>query len=119
MPGKTTRPEKEALKAKIWPDMSKVFDQVGASIANHGKNFVALYKTHIDAAQRTEKVHNGRNVKLVGEKCFEHLFAQSLFRALPEKKGMSEADRVIKFTGGYIRFVNEKGVFESYTGNGF
>ena len=118
MPGKTTRPEKEALKAKIWPDMSKVFDQVGASIANHGKNFVALYKTHIDAAQRTEKVHNGRDVKLVGEKCFEHNFAKSLYRALPEKKGMSEADRVIKFAGGYIRFVNEKGVFECGTRNG-
>jgi len=111
MPGKTTLPEREALKAKIWTDMSKIFDQVGASITNHGKNFVALYKIHIDAAQRTEKVHNGRSVKLVGEKCFEDLFAHSLFRALPQKKGLSEADRVIKFTGGYTRFVNEKGVF--------
>ncbi|EDR03702.1 chromosome condensation complex protein [Laccaria bicolor S238N-H82] len=92
--------------------MSKIFDQVGVSIANHGKNFVALYKTHINAAQRTEKVHNGRNVKLVGEKCFERLFADSLFRALPQKKGISEADRVIKFTGGYIRFVNEKAAEE-------
>ena len=119
MPGKTTRPEKDALKAKIWPDMSKIFDQVGVSIANHGKNFVALYKTHIDAAQRTKEVHNGRSVKLFGEKCFQELFAHSLFRALQQKKGMSEADRVIKFTGGYIRFVNEKGVLESDTRNGF
>jgi condensin complex subunit 3 len=119
MPGKITRPEKEALKAKIWTDMSKIFDQVGASITNHGKNFVALYKIHIDAAQRTEKVHNGRHVRLVGEGCFEDRFAHSLLRALPQKRGMSEADRVIKFTGGYIRFVNEKGVFECDIWNGF
>ncbi|KIJ99866.1 hypothetical protein K443DRAFT_132899 [Laccaria amethystina LaAM-08-1] len=92
--------------------MSKIFDQVGASITNHGKNFVALYKIHIDAAQRTEKIHNGRNVRLVGEGCFEDRFAHSLLCALPLKKGMSEADRVIKFTGGYIRFVNEKAAEE-------
>jgi condensin complex subunit 3 len=85
----------------------RIFDQVQTSTANHQKNLVALHKLHIDAAQKTEKVHNG--FKLVGEREFEAVFLDMLSRVLPVKKGATTADRVVKFIGGYIKFVNERG----------
>ncbi|KAJ6631026.1 nuclear condensing complex subunit [Mycena sp. CBHHK59/15] len=84
----------------------RIFDQTQNSTANHQKNFVALYKLHLEAAQRTEKVPDG--FKLTGEREFEAFFMDMLSRVLPVKKGATAADRIVKFVGGYIKFVNER-----------
>lgn len=92
-------------------DIPKIFAQVQLTSANHQKNYVALYKLQTEAAKITESVQNGRSIKLVGERAFEDTLLSMLSRALPIKKGESVADRVIKFIGGYTKFINEKGVF--------
>jgi hypothetical protein len=79
----------------------RIFDQVQTSAANHQKNFVALHKLHLEAAKRT--------ANLAGEREFETVFFTLLARVLPIKKGATTADRVVKFVGGYTKFVNERG----------
>lgn len=107
MPGKT----KPASVADLSSDIPKIFDQAQVTSANHQKNYVALYKLHCEAAQRTEPVQKENRVKLTGERAFEDTFIHMVARVLPVKKGATQIDRVVKFVGGYIKFVNEKGMF--------
>ncbi|KAI0941839.1 hypothetical protein AcV7_002413 [Taiwanofungus camphoratus] len=90
----------------------KIFDQVQTTSANHQKNCVALYKLHSDAASHTEPTQGGRSVRLVGERTFEDIFVGMLARVLPVKKGVTVADRIVKFVGTYARFINEKAAEE-------
>ncbi|EKM57502.1 uncharacterized protein PHACADRAFT_90256 [Phanerochaete carnosa HHB-10118-sp] len=90
-------------------NIPRIFDQVQTTTANHQKNYVALYKLHVEASKHTETINDGTSIKLVGERAFEDLFISMLSRALPIKKGASVVDRIIKFVGGYTKFVNEKG----------
>lgn len=92
-------------------ELPKIFEQVQLTSANHQKNFVALYKLQAEAAKITESVQNGKSIKLVGERAFEDAFLSMLSRAMPIKKGAAVADRVIKFVGGFTKFINEKGEF--------
>ncbi|KZT37030.1 hypothetical protein SISSUDRAFT_988304 [Sistotremastrum suecicum HHB10207 ss-3] len=85
-----------------------IFDQAQNSVANHPKNFVALYKNQAEAAKFTESLNHGKNIKLVGEKAFQDTIVDALNRVLPVKKGVQPADRIVKFVGGYIKFMNEK-----------
>lgn len=85
-----------------------IFDQAQTSVANHPKNFVALYKNQAEAAKFTESLNHGKNIKLVGEKAFQDTIVDALNRVLPVKKGVQPADRIVKFVGGYIKFMNEK-----------
>lgn len=92
-------------------NIPKIFDQVQTTTANHQKNYVALYKLHLEAAKHTESIQNGASIKLVGERAFENTFISMLSRAMPVKKGATVADRIIKFVGGYTKFINEKGAY--------
>lgn len=94
----------------LQSEIPKIFDQVQATSANHQKNLVALYKLQSEAAKITESVQNGKSIKLVGERAFEDMLLTCLSRAMPVKKGATVADRVIKFVGGFTKFINEKGV---------
>lgn len=85
-----------------------IFDQVQNSVANHPKNFVALYKNQVEAAKFTESLNRGQSIKLVGEKAFQDAIVDALNRVLPVKKGVQPADRIVKFIGGYVKFMNEK-----------
>lgn len=110
MPGRT-RPEATAdsVREQVSAIVPKILDQAQISIANHQKNLVALYKLQTEAAQYTESVRRGQGVRLIGERIFEQVVLQMLTRVLPVKKGATQADRVVKFVGGFIKFVNEKG----------
>lgn len=105
MPARTPAPfDLESLKTAL----PKIFDQAQTTAANHQKNFVALYKLHTDASAITESVQNGKSLKLTGERVFQDIFMDMLTRVLPLKKGTTVADRIVKFTAGYIRFITEK-----------
>ncbi|KNZ72836.1 Condensin complex subunit 3 [Termitomyces sp. J132] len=108
MPGRTLYAGAAALCDKIAAQVPRIFDQAQNSLANHQKNLVALYKLQVEAALCTEEVRQGRGLRLVGEKIFEEAILQMLTRVLPLKKGVTPADRVVKFIGGYVKFVNEK-----------
>ncbi|OBZ78081.1 Condensin complex subunit 3 [Grifola frondosa] len=98
----------ESLKSAL----PKIFDQAQSTAANHQKNFVALCKLQSDAAKLTESVQNGRSIKLSGERVFQEVYLDMLTRVLPVKKGTSVADRIVKFTSGYARFITEKNAEE-------
>jgi condensin complex subunit 3 len=89
--------------------LPKVFEQAQNTTANHQKNRVAIYKLHKEAASHIQPVQNGKSVKLVGERAFEDAFINMVNHVLHVKKGVSLADRVVSFIGGYVRFMNEKG----------
>jgi condensin complex subunit 3 len=95
---------------KLQESLSAVFDQAQLSIANHRKNCVALYKLHQQAGTVTQMSKNGTTVKLVGEKTFGDVFIDLVNRVLVVKKGPATADRIVKFVGSYVKFMNEKGV---------
>ncbi|KAH9991933.1 nuclear condensing complex subunit [Russula vinacea] len=86
----------------------KAFEQAQTSSANHQKNFISLHKIHIDAAAKTETIRGGEGIKLVGERAFEDCFIDMVNRVLVVKKGISVADRIVKFVAGYIKFLNAK-----------
>ncbi|KAI6040837.1 nuclear condensing complex subunit [Pisolithus marmoratus] len=103
MPARTN-PLAEVLSASV----PKIFDQAQNTTANHQKNVVALHKIHLDAAAFTESVHNGKGIKLTGEQNFEDAFIDMVCRVLVVKKGVSQAERIVKFVGTYTKYLNEK-----------
>jgi condensin complex subunit 3 len=101
----------EEKRSQLCISVCKIFEQAGNSVASHGKNFVALYKIHIDLAEFTESFKKGKRelFKLVGEKDFQDTFKGILTKIFPLKKGETIGDRVIKFVGGFVKYANEKG----------
>lgn len=89
-----------------------LFDQAQSSIANHKKNCVTLYKLHVKAAAITKPSKAG--VKPIGERAFGDVFIDMISRVLPVKKGPATADRIVKYVGAYVQFINEKGTFLSF-----
>ena len=110
MPGQTFHASnKQSNINDTLSTVPKIFDQVQVSVANHQKNCVALHKIHAEAAEFTEPIDSRAMNKLTGEKMFAEVVQCLLFRVLVLKKGVTTADRVVKFIGAYIKFINEKG----------
>ncbi|KAJ3515967.1 hypothetical protein NLJ89_g1427 [Agrocybe chaxingu] len=108
MPARTQTPltPDETL---VHASVGHVFGQAAASVANHRKNFVALHKIHLELSAYKEAVNKkGNKFKLTGERVFEKAFHQMFLKVVPLKKGEPSADRILKFVGGYIKFINEK-----------
>ena len=91
--------------------IAAIFDQVQLTLANHRKNCVALYKLHQQAAAITQPSKRDNVIKLVGEISFGDVFINMVNRVLVVKKGPPTADRVVRFVGSYVKFMNEKGVW--------
>src|SRR5260221_6344756 len=89
-----------------------VFEQVQLSLANHKKNCVALYKIHTRAAEVVHQLGGRKGVQLVGEESFQDVFVDMASRVLEVKKGNGAGgvERVVKFIGTFVRFMNEKGL---------
>lgn len=88
--------------------LPNIFSQVQGSMANHKKNCVNLYKLHNQAAGYIES-NSKITVKLVGEDAFAHVFLDMISRVLVVKKGVASADRIVRFIGSYVKYINEKG----------
>lgn len=99
----------EETRENFQFSISKIFDQVQTSTSNHRKNHVALYKLHIELAAIKKSIKNGTQESLIGETLFRKIVHDLLTRTFPHKKGVVCADRVIKFVGSYVRFINERG----------
>src|SRR5262245_36041265 len=102
------RPCSSLVLDTLHTNIATIFNQVQLSLANHRKNSVALYKLHLQAGTFTQTSKSGK-IKLVGEQAFGDLFLGMVNRVLPVRKGPPGPDRVIKFIGSYVKFVNEKG----------
>ncbi|KAF5378891.1 hypothetical protein D9615_006988 [Tricholomella constricta] len=112
MPGRTLQGDAVALRERVFTQVPRILDQAQLTTANHQKNLVALYKLQTEAAQCIEHLRKGRGVKLIGERIFEEAVFDMLMRVLKVKKGVSQADRLVKFVGQYIKFINEKAAEE-------
>ncbi|KAG5642733.1 hypothetical protein DXG03_002278 [Asterophora parasitica] len=90
---------------KLHESLAVIFDQAQDTIANHRKNCVALYKIH----QKAGAVANtGSGVKRAGERNFGDVFIHMVNWVLVVKKGAVAADRVVRFIGSYVKFINER-----------
>jgi condensin complex subunit 3 len=88
----------------------EIFQQVQTSTANHNKNCVALAKLFSGCAGIYEEVQSrGGGIRLTGEKAFQLMFARMVNNVLPIKKGVSNADRVIRFIGSFVKYITDKG----------
>lgn len=105
--------EPETIDLEVLPEaIVTIFDQVQTSLANHKKNCVALYKLHLRAATVRDQVKkkNGTvSTKFTGERAFVETFLDMVNRILDMKKGPPAADRIVKFVGSYVQYLNEKG----------
>jgi len=100
----------ERVLDDLYESIANIFEQAQASLANHKKNCVALHKIHTKAAEVTQAGKNGTGLKLVGEKAFHDVVVDMVSRVLVVKKGPANADRIVKYVGGFVKFMNEKGV---------
>jgi len=103
-------PRYENVIAKLQESIAAIFDQAQITLANHRKNCVALYKLHQQTATVTQPSKKENMIRLVGERAFGDAFIDMVNRVLVVKKGPVTADRVVRFVGSYVKFMNEKGV---------
>jgi len=107
----TSEQDATSVRQNVSTHVPRIIDQAQISMANHQKNLVALYKVQTEAAKCVEYVRRGKGFRPIGERIFEEFLLQMLVRALPMKKGTVQADRVVKFLGAFIKFINEKGMY--------
>ncbi|CAO1626006.1 unnamed protein product [Parajaminaea phylloscopi] len=88
--------------AAVTEPIPQFFQEVQHSLANHRKNAVALHRIHSQCSTVTEETPRG--VKLVGEKAFNTAFVACLNRVLVLKKGVTQADRCLKFVASYANY---------------
>lgn len=109
MPSRTKAVKPTSTLEQLPTLISKAFDQAQNSTANHLKNFAILHSLHTDAATLTEELNGGESLKLVGERAFEDAYLDCVTRVLGVKKGVGQADRIVRFVGGFTKYINEKG----------
>jgi len=97
----------ESNREQLLAAIPRIFDQASSSTANHKKNHVALYKIQDELAKWTEPLK--KSIRIIGERKFQDTFLILFARVIPLKKGEASGDRIVKFVGGYIKFINEKG----------
>ncbi|KAJ7785293.1 nuclear condensing complex subunit [Mycena maculata] len=95
-------PRAESTPEALQGSVAAIFDQAQASLANHRKNCVALYKIHVRAS-----AENGSS-KRKAQSAFISVFLDMVSRVVGVKKGPPTVDRIIKFVAQYVRFANEK-----------
>lgn len=96
----------DELKKRVGHVLSAAFEQAQSSAATHQKNWAALHKLHVQAAE----IHDGKNA-YGGTLVYENWFVELVDRVLAVKKGAGGgvAERLVKFISGYVKYVNEKG----------
>ncbi|WWC72552.1 uncharacterized protein I206_106514 [Kwoniella pini CBS 10737] len=109
----STKQRQRALTPSFLSDtlptlLPPIFEQVQHTTANHRKNLVSLHKIQTQCSTITEESIKG--IKLVGERAFNNLFIDLVNRVLPIKKGVSVADRVVKFVSSYVAYSTEQDV---------
>ncbi|PWN30817.1 ARM repeat-containing protein [Jaminaea rosea] len=96
MPSSTATPE------TLITGIPNFFQEAQHSIANHRKNAVALHRIHAQCSTFTQETPRG--TKLLGEKAFNTAFLQCINHVLVIKKGVTQADRALKFVAAYAAY---------------
>ncbi|KAF9269428.1 hypothetical protein L218DRAFT_1029797 [Marasmius fiardii PR-910] len=102
MPGRVV--DRSSALQEISTGIHKIFDQAQGNTHTHQKNIIALHKVHTQAVDLSgPHVHDQ-----VGEKAFIDEFRFMLCKVMEVKKGITPADRIVSFVGGYITHLNDK-----------
>lgn len=104
-------PRFENIISRLRESIAVIFDQAQLTLANHRKNCVALYKLHQQAATIIHCSKKDNVINLVGERAFGDAFIDMVNRVLVVQKGPATVDRVVRFMGSYVKFMNEKGMW--------
>ncbi|KAG8985209.1 hypothetical protein FRB93_006052 [Tulasnella sp. JGI-2019a] len=88
--------------------IAPIFQQAQFTLANHRKNVVSLHRIHVQAAEITETLPKGRGIQLTGEAAFNKSFIGMVNKVLPVKRGVSQADKAVKFVAAFVRYATEK-----------
>ncbi|KAG7094897.1 hypothetical protein E1B28_005704 [Marasmius oreades] len=109
MPGRVV--DRSSILQKMASEIRKIFDQAQGNVHTHQKNIIALHKIHAQAVSLTEPHVNSRGeagTRVFGEKAFKNEILFMLCKVMGVKKGAAPADRIVKFVGGYIQYMNAK-----------
>lgn len=90
--------------------LSSCLSQAQKTTSTHRKNIAILQQLFILSSSHVERLGNGKGTKLVGEKAFlDALKEHAVNRVLVVRKGVVQADRVVKFLAGFVSHVVESG----------
>jgi condensin complex subunit 3 len=92
--------------SSIHGALALIFQDAQSSNASHKRRINNLCKLHYEAASLVQHKDKGReqhgSVVLVGEKAFNRAFWEITMCILEVKRGVIEADRVVRFIGGFV-----------------
>lgn len=89
--------------------LANCFEQSQKTTSNHRKNINIAYKLFQQCSTVVERDPNGRIKKLSGEIAFITTLKENCInRVLPLKRGITEADRIIKCICGFIALATEQ-----------
>lgn len=103
--------EDDTLDSLMKPleQVPQLFSASQHSVASHRKHVNTLHALFLRCAKVTKLSSDGKSIKLSGERKFEQAFRNAVVYPLGVKKGVEQADRVIKFVGGLVAFAVEHG----------
>jgi condensin complex subunit 3 len=92
-----------SVRAPSLQEVPKVFAAAQHSVSSHRRGIQTLHKVFTVQANHTTRVEHGA-VKLTGEKDFMLAFRSCVDHLLDVKKGVVQADRVVKFVAEFLAF---------------
>lgn len=97
----------ELLSTVVPAQVRALYGASQHSVASHRKHVNALYALFLRASK--VRLDDGENVRLTGEKAFVDALRAVLVYVLAIKRGVEQADRLVKFTAAFIGFAVEQG----------
>lgn len=117
-PAAAPTPDASIFEGKANPlaQIPTLFSASQHSVATHRKNINTLHAVFLKAAAVTTPSPDGYSVRLTGEKLFGEAFRAAVLYPLGVKKGVEQADRLIKFIAGFVGFAVEYGPSSARSG---
>ena len=108
--GKAHEPDTvESLLPVLEQQLPALFGGAQATTASHRKLINSLHALFLRCSLVTTPSADGRSIRLSGEKAFGDKFREMCAFPLGVKKGVDQADRVVKFVAGFVGFAVEHG----------
>ena len=89
--------------------LSDLFTAAQHSVSQHRKLINNTHALFLKCAKVTTTSEDGESIRLSGEKLFGESWRSMAVHALGIKKGVDQADKVVKFMAGFIGFAVEYG----------
>jgi condensin complex subunit 3 len=103
---KHAKPNSAEFISSIHDTLASIFQGAQSSNASHKRRINNLCKLHNEAVTLVQHKEKGRaqhgSIILVGEKAFNRAFWEIVLCTLDVKRGVAEADRIVRFIGGFV-----------------